>query len=99
MDWVGLLASCSAFEAYCKVYTADLSRDRIAEFLLLNAEFPYAVRYSTDRMQTCLDAIAEAASVRKASRIERIIGQLRSSLAYRKSRTSYRATSTPISTA
>jgi uncharacterized alpha-E superfamily protein len=81
-DWVGLLASCSAFEAYCKVYTADLSPHRIAEFLLLNAEFPYTVRYSADRMQASLDAIAEAASVRKAARVERIIGQLRSSLAY-----------------
>ncbi len=82
LDWIGLLASCSAFEAYCKVYTADLSQNRIAEFLLLNAEFPYAVRYSAERMQIALDAIAEAASVRKAARIERIIGQLRSSLAY-----------------
>src|SRR4051812_36350768 len=24
LDWVGVLTSCSAFEAYCKVYTADL---------------------------------------------------------------------------
>jgi uncharacterized alpha-E superfamily protein len=24
LDWVGLLKSCTAFEAYCKVYTADL---------------------------------------------------------------------------
>ena len=40
LDWVGLLSSCSAFEAYCKVYTADLKPERVAEFLLLNPEFP-----------------------------------------------------------
>ncbi len=82
LDWVGLLASCSAFEAYCKVYTADLKPERVAEFLLLNAEFPYTVRYSIEQMHAALEAIARTVSTRKASRIERIVGRLRSSLAY-----------------
>jgi len=82
LDWVGLLASCSAFEAYCKVYTADLKPERVAEFLLLNPDFPYTVRYSAERMHTALDAIARLVSARKAGGIERIIGRLRSSLAY-----------------
>ena len=82
LDWAGLLSSCSAFEAYCKVYTADLQPDRVAEFLVLNAEFPYAVRHSAERMQRALHSIAEISSARKTSRIERIIGKLRSSLAY-----------------
>jgi uncharacterized alpha-E superfamily protein len=82
LEWVGLLASCSAFEAYCKVYTADFSPERIAEFLLLNAEFPYTVRYAAERMLAALDAIAEASAVRRPARIERTIGQLRASLAY-----------------
>ena len=37
LDWVGVLSSCSAFEAYCKVYTADMRPDKVAEFLLLNS--------------------------------------------------------------
>jgi uncharacterized alpha-E superfamily protein len=82
LDWAGLLASCSAFEAYRKVYTADLTADRVAEFLLLNPEFPYTVRYSAEGMHSALNAIAELNSTRKAARIERMIGRLRSSLAY-----------------
>jgi uncharacterized alpha-E superfamily protein len=82
LDWVGLLNSCSAFEAYCKVYTADITPERVAEFLVLNAEFPYSVRHSADLMKSTLEAITETASARKASRIERIIGQMRASLAY-----------------
>lgn len=82
LDWVGLLSSCSAFEAYCKVYTADLAPARVAEFLLLNEEFPYSVRYSAERMDTALVAISETTSPRKGAQIERIIGKLRSSLAY-----------------
>lgn len=82
LDWVGLLSSCSAFEAYCKVYTADLTPARVAEFLLLNSEFPYTVRYSADAMHTALEAISETSSARKTAAIERIIGKLQSSLAY-----------------
>jgi uncharacterized alpha-E superfamily protein len=82
LDWVGLLASCSAFEAYCKVYTADLKPERVAEFLLLNAEFPYTVRFSAEEMQGALDAIARSSSTRKGAGIEKIAGRLRSSLAY-----------------
>ncbi|MBV9301241.1 MAG: alpha-E domain-containing protein [Acidobacteriaceae bacterium] len=82
LDWVGLLVSCSAFEAYCKVYTADLKPDHVAEFLLFSPEFPYSVRYSADRMGTALEAIKQTSAVRKTSRIERLIGMLRSSLSY-----------------
>lgn len=82
LDWVGLLSSCSAFEAYCKVYTADLKADRVAEFLLLNPEFPFSVRYSADQMNRTLHSLASISSARKTSHIERVIGKLRSSLAY-----------------
>ena len=51
LELVGLLRCCTSFEAYCQVYTADLSPDRILEFLLLNRDFPHAIRY-------CVDGIA-----------------------------------------
>jgi len=82
LDWVGLLKSCTAFEAYCKVYTADLRPERIAEFLLLNAECPRSVRFSAEMMQNGFQAIAEAAGVRKTGRLNRLAGRLRSSLSF-----------------
>lgn len=82
LDWVGLLSSCSAFEAYCKVYTADLKPAFIAEFLLLNPEFPYTVRYSAEKMTEALEAISKVSHARKAGQIEKIAGRLHSSLAY-----------------
>ena len=45
LEWIGLLRICTAFEAYCKVYTADLTNERILEFLLLDQEFPHAFGY------------------------------------------------------
>jgi uncharacterized alpha-E superfamily protein len=82
LDWVGLLTSCSAFEAYCKVYTADLKPEQVAEFLLLNPEFPYTARYSTEKMQHALEGIRRTTPGRKFSEIERIAGRIHASLAY-----------------
>lgn len=80
LDWVGLLKSCTAFEAYCKVYTADLRPERIAEFLLLNADFPRSVRFAADRMQQAFQAIADATETRKTGRLNRLAGRLRAAL-------------------
>lgn len=82
LDWVGLLASCAAFESYCKVYTAELKPDSMAEFLLLNPEFPYSVRYAVERMGAAIAAIAQTSFTKAGGRIERIAGRLRASLAY-----------------
>ena len=82
MDWIGLLASCSAFEAYRKVNTSELGDRLVAEFLLLNHEFPYTIRYSAERLHDSLNAINNEISARKTARIDRVIGKLRASLAY-----------------
>ncbi|HJU54249.1 MAG TPA: alpha-E domain-containing protein [Pyrinomonadaceae bacterium] len=83
LDWVGLLKACTAFEAYCKVYTADLRPERIAEFLLLNAECPRSVRFAADVMQSAFQSIAEATASRRSSgRVNRLAGRLRASLGF-----------------
>jgi uncharacterized alpha-E superfamily protein len=82
LDWVGLLKSCTAFEAYCKVYSADVKPEAIAEFLLLNPEFPRSVRFAADEVQGSLQAIARVNGTRNAGRAERLAGRLRSNLDY-----------------
>ena len=82
LDWVGLLASCAAFESYCKVYTAELKPDWMTEFLLLNPEFPYSVRYAVEPMGAAIAAISQTSFTKATGRIERIAGRLRASLAY-----------------
>lgn len=82
LEMVGLLKSCTAFEAYCKVYTADLSPERISEFLLLNSEFPRSVRFAAEMIQSALNAIAETSATRKTGRANRLAGRLRASLSF-----------------
>ena len=82
LEWIGLLRSCTAFEAYCKVYTADLSPERIIEFLLLNPEFPHSVRYSIDCLQHALEAIPGEGGKRRGAQLTRLAGRLQASLSF-----------------
>ncbi|MBV9769346.1 MAG: alpha-E domain-containing protein [Bryobacterales bacterium] len=82
MEWVGLLRSCTAFESYCKVYTADLRPERIAEFLMLNSEFPHSVRFAADHLQRSLECINEAASSKRSPRVAKTAGRLSSGLMF-----------------
>jgi len=81
LEWIGLLKSCAAFEAYCKKYTAELRPLRVAEFLLLNPEFPHSVRFSVDKIHGALRAIAELTE-RKAEQPVRLAGRLRATLSF-----------------
>ena len=85
LEWMGLLRSTTAFEAYCKVYTADLTPEQILEFLLLDTEFPHSLRFSIDAMQNALGAISRTTGTTGALRTEqlaRLAGKLQASLAY-----------------
>jgi uncharacterized alpha-E superfamily protein len=82
LEWMGLLRSATAFEAYCKVYTADITPDRILEFLLLDAEFPHSIRFSIDTLQNALEAIHGEGGESRAEPLRRLVGRLQSSLNY-----------------
>jgi uncharacterized alpha-E superfamily protein len=81
LEWVGLLKSCAAFQAYCKTHTAELRPLRVAEFLLLNPSFPHSVRFSVDMVHAALRAISELTE-RKAEQPVRIAGRLRATLSF-----------------
>jgi uncharacterized alpha-E superfamily protein len=82
VEWVSLLRSCAALEAYCRCYTADLRPDRIAEFLLLNSEFPRSVRFAASRVESALRWIAQLTGHGAGGRVERLAGRLHASLGY-----------------
>lgn len=81
-DWVALLRSCSALEGYCRRYTADVRRERVTEFLLLDAECPRSIRFAATRVEAALCAAARHAARPSATRAERLSGRLRASLDY-----------------
>jgi uncharacterized alpha-E superfamily protein len=81
-DWVCLLKSCTAFEAYCKVYTANLRPYLVAEFLLLNEEFPHSIRFAIERVGESVQAIAGMARIPLPEPANRRVGRLRAQLSF-----------------
>jgi uncharacterized alpha-E superfamily protein len=82
LEWVGLLKSCTAFEAYVKCYSADIQPRGIAEFLLLNTEFPRSVRFVCASIKSGLGAIGRTIETRGSARPERLAGRLLASLEF-----------------
>jgi uncharacterized alpha-E superfamily protein len=80
MEWVGLLKCLTAFEAYCKTYTANLRPERIAEFLILNSEFPHSIHFAVDKIDNALNAIEKLTATTRAVGLNGMIETLKSSL-------------------
>src|SRR5262245_10330822 len=81
VEWVGLLRSCCAFEAYCRQYTADLRADGIAEVQSIRARFPRSLGYSRPRIRVSCATSAQL-NGRGAGRPQRLAGPLLASLDY-----------------
>lgn len=57
LHWVGVLRSCTAFEAYTKTYTAEVRPARVLEFLLLSPVFPRSVRFCVTTVRHSIESI------------------------------------------
>ena len=78
--WTVLLRSLSAYEAYRKTYRTAVEPRRVAEFLLLDPDFPRSARYSAQHIERCVQSVTSsliAAPGRNAA------GRLRSELEFR----------------
>lgn len=82
LEWIGLLKSCTAFEAFCKAYTADPRPERVAEFLLLHSCFPHSVRFAVDHIEASLSAIGDDSWARNRTEADRLAGRLRATLKF-----------------
>lgn len=82
IEQVGLLRCCTAFEAYCQVYTADIVPERILEFLLFNRDFPHSIRYCVDSTLHAIDSIQRLGGRRPPEELRSAIGRLHAMLGF-----------------
>jgi uncharacterized alpha-E superfamily protein len=82
LEWIGLLRCATAFESYCKVYTATIETGKVAEFLVLNADFPHSLRFAVGKVQAAMNSISEASPSRRGSQVQRVAGRLSATLSY-----------------
>jgi uncharacterized alpha-E superfamily protein len=81
IQWAAVLKSVSGFEMYRKRF-GRISPDRIVEFLLLDPEFPRAVRYCAGIADQSLHAITGTRPGAFSCDSEQRLGMLRSELDY-----------------
>ena len=75
--WTALLRSASAFEMYRKRH-GPIDANRVAEFLLLDREFPRSIRFCIQQAEQSLASIAGSAAPRTAAgeRLAKLRGEL-----------------------
>jgi uncharacterized alpha-E superfamily protein len=82
IQWQAVLRSCSAFEAYRKVHTGQVTPWTVAEFIILHDQFPRSVRFCVDSLDVALHRISGSDRAHFANEAERLSGRLRSELNY-----------------
>lgn len=76
LEWSAVLRSCSAWDAYKSVYGVELHPRNVAEFLLLNEDFPRSVRFCAARLNDALRNISGVSSGRFSNEAEKLCGRL-----------------------
>lgn len=78
-QWAAVLRSASAFEMYRKRH-GRISPKGVAQFLLLDAEFPRAIRFCLNAANHSLSAISGTAMDQPTNKVEKLVSNLCSDL-------------------
>ena len=81
VGWSALLNSASALQMYRQLYHSTTPHN-VAQFLLLNRDFPRSINYCVRKSQESLNAITGTTSEESFSKPERRLGQLRAKLSF-----------------
>jgi uncharacterized alpha-E superfamily protein len=81
LGWTALLSSASALQMYRQQYHVIAPAD-VAQFLMLDRDFPRSIRYSVEQAQKSLHAITGTPVGTFQSEAERRLGELNANLNY-----------------
>ncbi|HEY9906899.1 MAG TPA: alpha-E domain-containing protein [Thermosynechococcaceae cyanobacterium] len=82
LQWMALLRSASAYEMYRKRGAHRITPVSVAEFLVLESEFPRSIRFCVTQAERSLHQITGTAIGTWRTPVERTLGRLRSDLDY-----------------
>ncbi|WP_435007271.1 alpha-E domain-containing protein [Tundrisphaera lichenicola] len=82
VHWASLLRSCSAYEAYLREHHDRVDPEGVVRYLVLDADFPRAMRFCVARCCDSLREIAGGDEDEYRSEAERQLGRLDSELRY-----------------
>ena len=79
-QWMAVLRSCSAMEAYLKLFHDRVTSWEVAGFLILHDNFPRSIRFCVGELDQALHSISGSGRGHFSNEAERLSGMLRSSL-------------------
>jgi uncharacterized alpha-E superfamily protein len=82
LEWGAILRSCSAWDAYKSLHGAEAHPQLVAEFLLLNGDFPRSVRFCVKELNEALRHISGVAAGRFSNDAEKLAGRLEAELQF-----------------
>ena len=82
IQWMAVLKSCSALEAFRKVYLSKIDPDNILRFLILDRTFPRSITFSICAAQEALWRISGSSQHRYVNNVDRLIGKTDAELSY-----------------
>lgn len=83
-QWMAVLKSVGAYEAYRRQYHSPIEPEPVAEMLILHPQHPRSIRFSITELQAGLRAISGTGPGAYANEAERLTGKLLESLRYDK---------------
>jgi uncharacterized alpha-E superfamily protein len=81
-QWMAVLKSVGAYEAYHRKYYSQIQPEQVAEMLILHAEHPRSIRFSVNEIATGLRLLSNTAPGSYSNEAERQTGKLLDSLRY-----------------
>lgn len=81
-QWMAVLKSVGAYEAFHRQYHAPILPKKVAEMLILHPQHPRSIRFNAAEIQAGLRAISGSASGSYANEAERLTGKVLESLQY-----------------
>jgi uncharacterized alpha-E superfamily protein len=82
IHWSAVLRSCGSIETYLRTYLAELDPEHVAQFLVLDDEFPRSVRSCVRQALLAISAIRAIVRPKSVDPTERILGRLDAQLEY-----------------
>lgn len=82
VQWSAILRSCSAFEAYHRIYVASVDPLKVADFLIFNEYFPRSIHFCVREMDKNLHRISGCPMDEYSNAAERASGRMLSDLKY-----------------
>ncbi len=82
IQWMAVLKSCSALEAFRKVHSSKIEPNTILRFLVLDRSFPRSIYFSVAASEEALWRISGSSRRKYVNNADRLIGKLEAELSY-----------------